>query len=204
MKLLFTALITLTLSTSLFAGNDHHGNTANQATAWTIDAAHSAVNFNIRHFFTPVPGTFENWTGTLHFDPNNLEGSKIDVSIDVSSVNTQNTRRDEHLRDPDFFEVDRWPNMTFVSSEIRANGENSFVALGDLTIRDVTRQVELPFQLLGVMDHPWQENTEVAGFEASTTLKRLEYGVGSGNFVQTAVVGDEVTINIFLEVTRTK
>lgn len=202
MKSLLTLALTLTLGFSAMAGtNDHHSE--NAAPAWTVDAAHSSVKFNIRHFFTPVPGTFENWTGTIHFDPENLEGSKIDVSIDVASVNTQNERRDEHLRDPDFFEVSTWPNMSFTSSEIRSVGENQYVAVGELTIRDVTREIELPFTLLGVMEHPMRENTVVAGFEASTTVSRLEYGVGSGNFVQTTVVGDEVNIDIFLEVTRT-
>jgi len=99
--------------------------------------------------------------------------------------------------------VATWPSMTFTSSEIRAVGENQYVAVGELTIRDVTKEIELPFTLLGVMDHPMRENTVVAGFEANTTVSRLEYGVGSGNFVQTTVVGDEVNIDIFLEVTRT-
>jgi len=202
MKTLLTLALTLTLGFSALAGtNDHHSGDA--APAWTVDSAHSSVKFNIRHFFTPVPGTFDSWTGTIHFDPENLEGSKIDVSIDVASVNTQNERRDEHLRDPDFFEVATWPSMTFTSSEIRAVGENQYVAVGELTIRDVTKEIELPFTLLGVMDHPMRENTVVAGFEANTTVSRLEYGVGSGNFVQTTVVGDEVNIDIFLEVTRT-
>ncbi|KPQ00952.1 MAG: hypothetical protein HLUCCA01_03425 [Bacteroidetes bacterium HLUCCA01] len=202
MKTLLTLALTLTLGFSALAGtNDHHSGDA--APTWTVDSAHSSVKFNIRHFFTPVPGTFDSWTGTIHFDPENLEGSKIDVSIDVASVNTQNERRDEHLRDPDFFEVATWPSMTFTSSEIRAVGENQYVAVGELTIRDVTKEIELPFTLLGVMDHPMRENTVVAGFEANTTVSRLEYGVGSGNFVQTTVVGDEVNIDIFLEVTRT-
>ncbi|MCC5925954.1 MAG: YceI family protein [Bacteroidetes bacterium] len=203
MKFLLTIALAFLLSATAFAnGNDHHGTPA--AAEWTIDAAHSSVKFNIRHFFTPVPGTFERWSGAIHFDPENLAGSKIDVTIDVSSVNTQNTRRDEHLRDPDFFEVTTWPEMTFRSTDIRAAGDNEFIATGELTIRDVSKTIELPFRLLGVMDHPMRENTLVAGFEANTSLSRLEYGVGSGSFVQTAVVGEDVNIDIFLEVTRTK
>lgn len=202
MKFLFTLALTILLSASAFAtGNDHHGNTP-AAPEWTIDSAHSSVKFNIRHFFTPVPGTFETWSGSIHFDPENLAGSKIDITIDVSSVNTQNTRRDEHLRDPDFFEVTTWPEMSFKSSEIRAVDENSFVAVGELTIRDVTKTIDLPFRLLGVMEHPMRENTLVAGFEANTSLSRLAYGVGSDGFAQTAVIGEEVNIDIFLEVTR--
>lgn len=206
MKTLLTLAFALFFSTSAIAVNsdsgiDHHSGT-NTATEWNIDGAHSAVNFSIRHFFTPVPGVFENWSGKLYFDPENLDGSKIDITVDVSSVNTQNTRRDDHLRDPDFFEVDTWPNMTFKSSSIRQTAEGEYVATGELTIRNTTKEIELPFKLLGVMENPMRENTLVAGFEASTTLSRLDYGVGSGSFTQTAVIGEQVTIDIFLEVTR--
>lgn len=174
----------------------------NTATLWNIDASHSAVSFRIRHFFTPVPGVFERWSGTLHFDANNLAGSQIDINIDVASVNTKNVRRDEHLRNPDFFEVEKFPSMTFKSSQIRSTGVNTFVATGELTIKETTQTIELPFEFLGAMAHPWRENTEVAGFKADYSLMRLQFGVGTGDFVQTTVVGDQVDIEIFLEVTR--
>ncbi len=170
------------------------------AKEWRIDASHSAINFRIRHFFTPVPGLFERWTGTLHFDANDLENSKIDVTIDVSSVNTKNERRDNHLRNPDFFEVSKYPNITFVSSSIRKTGENKFVAVGELTIKETTKTIELPFEFLGSMPHPRNPDNTVAGFKAEYSLNRLDYGVGTGDFVQTTVVGNEVNIEIFLEV----
>lgn len=178
--------------------------TINPAPEWNIDAAHSAVNFKIRHFFTPVPGTFEKWGGTLLFDPSNLEGSKIDITLEVASVNTKNERRDGHLRTADFFDAENFPTMSFVSKEIRSTGENSFVAIGDLTIKETTKTVELPFTLLGTMPDPRNENTTIAGFRAETTIKRNDYGVGTGDYIQTAVIGDEVDIEINLEVRNTK
>jgi polyisoprenoid-binding protein YceI len=201
---LLAALITLLASVSVQATVIGEGTVlrAQNATAWTIDASHSAVNFRIRHFFTPVPGVFERWGGTINFDANNLAASSIDIAIEVASVNTKNTRRDEHLRNPDFFEAEKYPNMTFKSSSIRRTGENAFVAVGQLTIKETTQTIELPFEFLGSMPHPWRENTEVAGFKANYSLSRLAFGVGSGDFVQTTVVGDQVDIEIFLEVTR--
>lgn len=178
--------------------------TDNHAPEWTIDAAHSAVNFKIRHFFTPIPGTFESWGGMLLFDPNNLEGSKIDISLEVGSINTKNERRDNHLRTDDFFNAEEFPTMKFVSTEIRSTGENAYVAVGELTIKETTKTIELPFKLLGVMADPRDENTTIAGFSAETKILRNEYGVGSGDYIQTAVIGDEVTIEINLEVRNTK
>lgn len=174
-------------------------NTPTLAKEWNIDRSHSAVNFRIRHFFTPVPGMFETWGGTIHFDPDDLDNSKIDIRIDVASINTKNGQRDEHLRTNDFFDAATFPHITFVSSDIRSNGENNFIAIGELTIKDVTETIELPFTLLGVMDHNRRPNTKVAGISAEYSLLRNDFGVGNGSYVQTAVIGNEVTIEIFLE-----
>jgi polyisoprenoid-binding protein YceI len=140
----------------------------------------------------------------LLFDPNNLEGSKIDISLEVGSINTKNERRDNHLRTDDFFNAEEFPTMKFVSTEIRSTGENAYVAVGELTIKETTKTIELPFKLLGVMADPRDENTTIAGFSAETKILRNEYGVGSGDYIQTAVIGDEVTIEINLEVRNTK
>jgi polyisoprenoid-binding protein YceI len=194
---LFIFSATSTTSTS---NKDHHSAPSNDAKEWRIDQSHSAVNFKIRHFFTPVPGVFERWGGTIKFDPDNLEGSMIDINIEVASVNTKNERRDNHLRTADFFEAETYPNMTFVSHSIRQTGENTFVATGNLTIKETTKTIELPFELLGAMPHPSRENTTVAGFKSELSILRNEYGVGTGDYIQTVVIGDEVSIEIFLEV----
>lgn len=174
------------------------------STTWQIDRAHSAVNFTISHFFTPVDGSFDDYQATVIFDPNNLEESSIDVTIPVESVNTKNERRDEHLKSEDFFNASEWSNIRFVSSKIESVGNNQFVAQGELTIRDVTHSFELPFELLGVMDHPMRENTKVAGIVANAELMRTDYGVGVGDWAATAVVGDKVNIRINLELTATE
>ncbi len=171
---------------------------------WSIDTAHSNVNFTITHFFTPVDGSFEEYSSEILFDPNDLENSSIDVTIPVSSINTENERRDNHLKSEDFFNATEWPNIHFESNNIEQTGENQFVAQGELTIRDVTREFELPFELLGVMDHPMQEGQKVAGITASANLNRTDYGVGVGDWAATAVVGDEVNIQLNLELNAPK
>jgi polyisoprenoid-binding protein YceI len=168
---------------------------------WEIDSAHSAINFTIKHFFTPVDGTFEDYDATVMFNPDDLENSMIDVTIPVSSINTRNDRRDGHLQSEDFFNAERWPNISFTSNSIESRGDNQFVAIGEMTIRDVTREFELPFTLQGMMDHPMQENTTVAGIVANAQLMRTDYGVGVGDWAATAVVGDEVNITLNLELT---
>ncbi|MEX0723413.1 MAG: YceI family protein [Gracilimonas sp.] len=169
------------------------------ATDWTIDKAHSAINFEVTHFFTPVNGQFNDYEATVNFDPENLEESMIDVTIMVNSIDTKNERRDGHLRTDDFFNAEKWPHITFKSSEIESTGENEFVAKGTLTIKDISQEVELPFTLLGVTENPMQENTLVAGITASTSLSRTDYEVGTGDWASNAVIGDEVTVDLNLE-----
>lgn len=169
------------------------------AVEWSVDKAHSAVSFTINHFFTPVNGSFDDFQAQILFDPENLAGSSIDVTIPIESVNTRNDRRDNHLRSEDFFNTDQWPAIRFISHSIESTGNNNFVAKGELTIRDVTKEFELPFELLGVMDHPMRENTKIAGIVADTQLNRTDFGVGVGDWAATAVVGDRVNIRINLE-----
>lgn len=195
-SILLTLLSFTFLAVQAFAAGDSD---TERATAWQVDTAHSAVNFTINHFFTPVDGAFDEYEAEVYFDPANLEGSHIDVTIPVASVNTRNSDRDEHLRTPDFFNADEFPTIRFVSSEIVQNGETNFVARGELTIRDVTKEFDLPFELLGVMDHPMRENTQVAGIVASAELLRNDFGVGTGDWRATAVVGNRVNIQLNLE-----
>lgn len=171
---------------------------AQEATLWAVDKAHSTVNFQIRHFFTPVSGTFTDFDGVLRFDPANLAGSNLDFSINVPSVDTKSERRDAHLRTADFFEVVSFPSIRFTSSSIESTGENTFVAVGTLTIKETTTDIRLPFTLLGSMPHP--RGGTVAGFKANYKLLRNDYGVGTGSYVETGTIGNEVSIEILLEV----
>lgn len=200
MRILIVTSLLLLSFMLMAAGNLNDTTDTNEAPAWSIDKAHSAVQFKVRHFFTPVPGSFDQFDGVIKFDPNNLDGSSIDVNIAVGSVNTNNSDRDEHLRSDDFFDASVFPEMHFKSNSIRQTGDNSYVAEGTLTIRNVTREIELPFEFLGAMEHPMRENTTVAGFRADYKLMRTDFGVGSGSWAMTAVVGDEIDIEILLEV----
>ncbi|MEN9839240.1 MAG: hypothetical protein RL177_719 [Bacteroidota bacterium] len=172
--------------------------TAQDATLWSVDKSHSSINFKIRHFFTPVAGSYGDWDGVLRFDPANLKGSSINMTINAGSVNTANERRDAHLRTADFFETDKFPAMRFVSNDIQKSGENSYVAVGTLTIKETSKQIRLPFTFLGSMPHP--RGGTVAGFKANYQILRNDYGVGTGSYVETSTIGNEVDIEILLEV----
>lgn len=172
---------------------------AMQAQQWRVDKSHSAINFSVKHFFTPVHGTFNDYEAAITFDPENLQESHIDVTISVNSVDTKNQRRDNHLRTDDFFGAETWPNITFKSSRIEKTGESEFVAYGQLTLKEVTKEIELPFTLLGIMEHPRREGTKIAGITATTTINRTDYEVGTGDWASNAVVGDMVTVEILLE-----
>ncbi len=169
------------------------------ATQWTIDKAHSNISFEITHFFTPVQGKFGDYSSEVYFNPANLAESSIKVDIMINSIDTDNDRRDGHLQSPDFFNAEQYPKMTFVSNRITKAGDNQFVAHGELTIKDVTKEIEMPFTLLGMRDHPMQENTKLAGIKSDFTLNRTDYGVGVGDWAATAVVGDEVDVSLALE-----
>lgn len=198
---LYTVLATIFVFGSAFTISQKDSVKTNDeaSTTWVLDKAHSTIQFSIKHFFTPVNGRFEDYKTDIKFDPADLENSSIDVEIPVNSINTQNEKRDNHLASADFFNAKKWSTIKFKSNDIRKTGENKFVAVGELTIRDVTKEIQLPFTLLGVMDHPMMEGTKVAGITASTTINRTDYGVGVGDWAATMVVGDEVNIDLNLE-----
>lgn len=172
------------------------------APAWTIDPAHSTIQFSVRHIFTQVTGTFDRVEGVVRFDPADLEGSSIDVSIPVEGINTRNAQRDGHLKTPDFFDAATHPAMRFVSTRITRQGDDRYVADGRLTIRGTTREVALPFTFHGSMAHPMKPGYLVAGARAALTLKRTDFGVGTGSWAETAMIGDEVAVTLEIEATR--
>ena len=169
------------------------------ATEWKIDAVHSNISFEVSHFFTPVQGKFKQYDAQIFFSPDNIEESSVSIDIQVSSIFTDNDRRDGHLQSPDFFNAEKYPNITFDSDKITSEGDNKFIAHGKLTIKDVTKDVKLPFTLLGVQDHPMKENTKVAGMKIDYTIDRTDFKVGTGDWAATTVVGDDVDVSIALE-----
>jgi polyisoprenoid-binding protein YceI len=174
------------------------------ATKWEIDKPHCAIWFEVRHIFAIVPGVFEDFEGTIIFDPQDLASSRVDIKIAIASINTRVDERDAHLRTPDFFDAARFPYMTFQSNEIVHQGGNKYVAKGSLTLKKVTKQIDLPLTFLGQKNHPMVKDKRVAGMEAAYVLDRLQYGVGSGKFYNLGVVGKDVTVRIHLELLSPK
>ena len=113
------------------------------AEAWNVDASHTEINFSVRHFFTPVTGSFKEFDIDLQYDRANPSNSTVSVTIDVASIDTGNADRDQHLMSGDFFEAETHPRITFRSTSVRANGQDGLIATGPLTIKGVSREVQL-------------------------------------------------------------
>lgn len=192
------SMAAIALIFSLFSLN------AQNATMWQLDKSHSSVNFSVGHFFSSVTGRFNDFSGEFYFDPNNLKGSKVDFTIIVKSVNTDEKKRDEHLISDDFFDGNKYPKITFKSTRFEKKSGNDYIVHGNLTIKNTTKHIALPFKVLGEVEHPMMKGTIVLGLSATTKIKRNDYGVGTGNWAATLVVGDEVDININLELNRMK
>lgn len=177
---------------------------SSQTTKWNVDPTHAEVGFAVRHMMiATVRGRFGAVTGTVTVDEKNPAKSKVDVSIDARSIDTRQEMRDNHLRSPDFFDVDRFPNLHFVSKRIEGDPRNGeFRVIGDLTIRDVTREVELKATLEGETKDPW--GNERAGVSATGKLNRTDFGLHWNQALETGgvVVGDEVKLSIDVELVK--
>lgn len=166
------------------------------AQEYSIDAAHSSVGFSIRHIVSRTTGKFNDFKGTIVYDANNPANSSVNATIAVASIDTDNERRDGHLRSADFFNVEKYPNMTFRSTKVEPKG-NVLNVTGDLTLHGVTKKVVMPVEVLGVGTHPMTK-AAVAGFEANLVIKRSDFGVN--NWTDAAgILGDEVNVNILIE-----
>lgn len=198
-----TKLLSLLLLATFVTASPVDDDDIRDAEVWMVDNAHSAVTFKVKHFFTPVTGRFNEFDVDFMFDPADLDNSSISATIQVGSIETENERRNNHLKTNDFFNAEEFPTMSFVSSSIESTGENQYVANGTLTIRDTSLEIELPFSLLGIAEIPedMQERMgkRVASFQADASINRNDYGVGTGSWAATAVVGDKVDISILIE-----
>lgn len=140
------------------------------AMEWNVDVPHSGIDFGVKHFFTPVRGSFEEYEAVLFYDRRNPEESSVRVRIDVASVNTASERRDQHLLSADFFEAERHPHITFESREVEAVSDTELRVRGPLTIEGVTREVELPVTLLGHREVP-ADMPEMPGGDGDRQLR---------------------------------
>jgi polyisoprenoid-binding protein YceI len=171
--------------------------------AWTLDPNHSSVEFAVKHMVvTTVRGRFTRFQVEVDFDPANPERSTVEARIDASSIDTGVADRDAHLRSPDFLDADSYPEIVFRSRSIESRAGNDYRIVGDLTIRDVTREVALNATLGGVGKNPWGQ--EVAGFSAETKVNRKEFGLNWNAALETGgwLVGDDIKISLELEAIR--
>jgi polyisoprenoid-binding protein YceI len=142
--------------------------------------------------------------GTVLFSPDDLAGSRFDFEVDVKSIDTKNSKRDRHLNSDDFFDTRKYPVMTFKSTAVKHVKDNQYVVEGEMTIKDVTQMISVPFTFFGVTANPFNDKEEVAGFEAQLTIDRLTYNVGSGKYYEMGVTGKDIDVLISLETIRKK
>jgi len=196
---LFLLLLTLSVLPALAGDGDQAA--AAPPAVYKIDPDHSGVGFSIRHFVSNVPGRFRDFDGSIHYDKLNPAASSVELTVRAASIDTGNGDRDEHLRSADFFEVQKFPTITFTSTEVKAREANVLEVTGDLTMHGATRPVTIPVRILGTVKTP---NGEKAGFEAIFTLNRKDFGISWNRVLDAsgAVLGDEVKITIEVEASR--
>ncbi|MGH6916425.1 MAG: YceI family protein [Geminicoccaceae bacterium] len=165
-----------------------------RAASWTLEDG-SAIRFEAYQQGAPVHGGFERFSADIVLDPDDLAGSRIEIEIEVASISTGHRDRDTALRSPGLFGVERWPTARFASAKVEHLGGEAYQALGQLTIRDVQRDVVLPFTLR-IADHPSEPGLQQADATGELTISRLDYGVGQGEWASTAAVGESVVITI--------
>ncbi len=172
------------------------------AAEWTIDKPHTSVNFSVKHLvITTVNGKFTDFDGTINFDGENLKDASVEMTVQTASVDTDNERRDKHLKSADFFDVENFPTMTFKSTKVIPGEGNDFKLVGDLTIRGVTKEVIFDCQFYGTAQ---MGNTTKAGFSATTEINRQDYGVNWSKTLDNGglVAGNEVTIRLDVEANK--
>ena len=174
------------------------------ASTWTIDPDHSNIGFKVRHLMVSnVKGSFDKHTGVVEINDKDITKSKVEVSIDTRSINTNVQKRDEHLRSADFFDVARYPTMTFVSRKVAKAGTDRLKVTGDLTLHGVTRQVVLDVEgPTAESKDPWGNIRK--GATATTVINRKDFGLVWNTALETGgvAVGDDVTITLEIEMIR--
>ncbi|WP_008336725.1 YceI family protein [Alicyclobacillus acidocaldarius] len=171
--------------------------------AWNVDPSHSTIGFSVKHMmFTTVRGHFKKFSATVVADPEDLTTAEIDFTVDVASIDTRDENRDNHLRGADFFDVEKYPHMTFKATKIVKTGPNTYDMTGDLTIRDVTKPVTFHVTYEGMGKNPWGQ--EVAGFTAQAKINRKDFGLTWNAALETGgvLVSDEVKIELEIEATK--
>ncbi|HJX27833.1 MAG TPA: YceI family protein [Thermoanaerobaculia bacterium] len=170
---------------------------AAEPVTYKVDADHSGVSFSIRHFVSNTPGRFKDFDGTIKYDKAAPATSSVEFTIQAASIDTANADRDEHLRGADFFDVQKFPTLTFVSTGVTPKDADTLEVTGDLTMHGVTKKITIPVEVLGAVKTP---NGEKAGFETTFTVNRKDYGIVWNRMLDaTSVLGEDVKITVNIE-----
>lgn len=170
---------------------------------WQIDSSHSGIQFTVRHLvIAKVRGQFSRWTGTVTAPDRDFGRASLEVAIDAASIDTGVADRDAHLRSADFFDAERYPEITFKSADVTRAANDRLRAAGALTIKGVTRDVVLDVEQLGLAKDPW--GNERAAFSATTSIDRRDFGLTWNQVLETGgvMVGDRIDIAIEIEAVR--
>lgn len=174
-------------------------------TRWAFDKAHTEIGFSVVHMvISEVNGSFERYDGSIFADKEDFSDLRIELTIDASSINTANEKRDRHLRSADFFDVEKFPEIQFKSTGVKITGDHTFKLEGDLTMHGVARKVSLDCKLGGVIKDPYGRTR--AGFSIHGMVNRKDFGLTWNNTLESGgvVVSDEVTIEAHVELVREK
>jgi polyisoprenoid-binding protein YceI len=172
---------------------------------WNLDTVHSSVNFSVRHMvISKVRGHFTQFSGTLDFDEARPQAAKLEVKVQTASINTNDAQRDAHLKSADFFDVEKYPEMTYKSSSVEVVDKNHFRVHGQLTLHGVTKPVTLDVEYAGHGRDPW--GGERAGFTATGRVNRKDFGLSYNQTLEAGgvMVGEQVDIALEVEAVAAK
>lgn len=170
-------------------------------TSWNIDPTHSEIQFKVKHLvISTVTGLFKSFNGSLETEGDSFENAKVNFEADINSITTNNEDRDTHLKSDDFFNAGEFPKMTFESTSFTSTGDNTYELIGNLTIRDITKEVTLDVTHGGTVDDPYGQTK--AGFEINGEINRKEFGLTWDAVTEagSVVVGDKVKLNLNVQV----
>ncbi|MCZ7556694.1 MAG: YceI family protein [Bacteroidia bacterium] len=177
--------------------------TASAQTRWTFDKSHTNIGFNVTHLvISEVDGFFKTFDGSITTKGDSFDNATIEFSVDIASIDTDNEKRDQHLKSDDFFNAEKYPKMTFKSTSMKKSGKNTYKLIGDLTIRDKTKRVELDVRHNGTVQDPWG-NTK-AGFKITGKINRFDYDLKWNTLTEAggAVVGKDVRLNLNVQLKK--
>lgn len=172
-------------------------------TKWIVDPTHSAIEFSVKHMMiAKVKGSFNKFEASILANPSDLTTAEIDFTVDVSSIDTRNADRDNHLRSADFFDVEKNPTLTFKSTKIVKTDEDEYDVTGDVTLNGVTQEETFNITFEGQGKDPW--GNEKAGFSGKGKVKRSDYGLTYNAALETGgvLIGDQITLTIEIEAAK--